>query len=142
MCVLSLNVMEFLSCCSGRLWARPCIVFQLVLVFLLWSHGLSVCSLQISVLFVLMRVDISLLLRYSGILWRVFSCVLFCCVCVVVGVCVANPAYWYVFLACLVKYVGECLVCVMYVCRWLYCSEGVFCVLCEFVPVCLPVVSV
>ena len=44
------------------------------------------------------------------------------------------------FLACLVKYVGECLVCVMYVCRWLYCSEGVFCVLCEFVPVCLPVV--
>ena len=30
----------------------------------------------------------------------------------------------------------------MYVCRWLYCSEGVFCVLCEFVPVCLPVISV
>ena len=54
----------------------------------------------------------------------------------------ANPAYWYVFLACLVKYVGECLVCVMYVCRWLYCSDGVFCVLCEFVPACLPVVSV
>ena len=41
------------------------------------------------------------------------------------------------FLACLVRYVGECLVCVMYVCWWLYCSEGV---LCEFVPVCLPVV--
>ena len=34
-------------------------------------------------------------------------------------VCVANPAYWYVFLAFLVKYVGECLVCVMYVRRWL-----------------------
>ena len=46
-------------------------------------------------------------------------------------------AYWYVFLACLVKYVGEGLVCVIYVCRWWYCSEGVFCVLCEFVPVCL-----
>ena len=45
------------------------------------------------------------------------------------------------FFACLVKYVGECLVCVMYVCRWLYCSEGIFCILCEFVPVCLPVVS-
>ena len=26
MCVL--NVMELLSCCGGRLWARPCIVFQ------------------------------------------------------------------------------------------------------------------
>ena len=29
-------------------------------MFLLWSHGLSMCSLQISVLFVLMRVEISL----------------------------------------------------------------------------------
>ena len=28
MCVLSLNVMELLSCCGGRLWDRPCIVFQ------------------------------------------------------------------------------------------------------------------
>ena len=28
MCVLSLNVMELLSCCGGLLWARPCIVFQ------------------------------------------------------------------------------------------------------------------
>ena len=28
MCVLSLNVMELLSCWGGRLWARPCIVFQ------------------------------------------------------------------------------------------------------------------
>ena len=27
MCVLSLKVME-LSCCGGRLWANPCIVFQ------------------------------------------------------------------------------------------------------------------
>ena len=27
MCVLSLKVME-LSCCGGRLWASPCIVFQ------------------------------------------------------------------------------------------------------------------
>ena len=28
MCVLFLNVMELLSCCGGRLCARPCIVFQ------------------------------------------------------------------------------------------------------------------
>ena len=28
MCVLSMNVMELLSCCGGRLWASPCIVFQ------------------------------------------------------------------------------------------------------------------
>ena len=27
MCVFSLKVME-LSCCDGRLWANPCIVFQ------------------------------------------------------------------------------------------------------------------
>ena len=26
-CVLFLNVMELLSCCGGRLCARPCIVF-------------------------------------------------------------------------------------------------------------------
>ena len=25
---VALNVMELLSCCSGRLWASPCIVFQ------------------------------------------------------------------------------------------------------------------
>ena len=73
-----------------------------------------------------------------------FLCAIFLCI----GcgrkefVCVAYPVYWYVLLACLVKYVGECLVCIMYVCRWLYCSEGVFCGLCEFVPICLPVVSV
>ena len=28
MCVLFLNVMELLSCCVGRLYARPFIVFQ------------------------------------------------------------------------------------------------------------------
>ena len=28
MCVLSLKVMELLSCCGGCLWASPCIVFQ------------------------------------------------------------------------------------------------------------------
>ena len=27
-CVLSFKVMELLSCCGGRLWASPCIVFQ------------------------------------------------------------------------------------------------------------------
>ena len=61
MCVLSLKVMELVSCCGGRLKASPCIVFQYVLVFLLWSHGFSMCFLQIFVLFVLMRVEISLL---------------------------------------------------------------------------------
>ena len=35
-------------------------------MFLLWSHGFSMCFLQISVLFVLMRVKISLF--NSGIL--------------------------------------------------------------------------
>ena len=28
MCVLSLIVMEFLSCCVGRLCAKQCVVFQ------------------------------------------------------------------------------------------------------------------
>ena len=28
MCVLSLKLIELLSCCDGRLWASPCIVFQ------------------------------------------------------------------------------------------------------------------
>ena len=28
MCVLFFNVMALLSCCVGRLCARPCIVFQ------------------------------------------------------------------------------------------------------------------
>ena len=28
MCVLSLKVIELLSCCVGRLCASPCIVFQ------------------------------------------------------------------------------------------------------------------
>ena len=117
-------------------------------MFRLWSHGFSMCSFQISVLFVLIRVEISL--YNSGLLgsWCVFLLVKFLCAillrmgCGRSFVCVANPAYWYVFLACLVKYVGECLVCVMYVLRWLYCGECVFCVLCEFFPVCLPVVSV
>ena len=33
MCVLSLKVMEMLSCCGGRLWASPCIVFSRCLCF-------------------------------------------------------------------------------------------------------------
>ena len=80
------------------------------------------CSLQISVLFVLMRVEISLF--SSGIMGScgVFLLVKFLCAILLrmgCGRSVANPAYWYVFLACSVKYVGDCLVCVMYVCRWL-----------------------
>ena len=43
-------------------------------MFLLWSHGFSMCSLQISVLFVLMRVEISLFSSgIAGMLWRVFA---------------------------------------------------------------------
>ena len=49
-------------------------------MFLLWSHGFSMCSLQISVLFVLMRVEISLF--SSGMLGccGVFLLVQFLCV--------------------------------------------------------------
>ena len=43
----------------------------------LWSHGFSMCSIQISVLFVLMRVDISLfnsgILGYCGVFLLVKS---------------------------------------------------------------------
>ena len=48
-------------------------------MFHLWSHGFSMCSLQISVLFVLMRVEISLF--SSGILGScgVFLLVKFLC---------------------------------------------------------------
>ena len=48
-------------------------------MFLLWSHGFSMCSLQIYVLFVLMRVEISLF--NSGILGScgVFLLVKFLC---------------------------------------------------------------
>ena len=48
-------------------------------MFLLWSHGLSMCSLQMSVLFVLMRVEISLF--NSGMLGScgVFLLVKFLC---------------------------------------------------------------
>ena len=48
-------------------------------MFLLCSHGFSMCSLQISVLFVLMRVEISLF--NSGILgsFGVFLFVKFLC---------------------------------------------------------------
>ena len=47
-------------------------------MFLLWSHGFSMCSLQISVLFVLMRVESSLF--SSGMLGccGVFSVLLYC----------------------------------------------------------------
>ena len=49
-------------------------------MFLLWSHVFSMCSLQMSVLFVLMRVEISLF--SSGILGScgVFLLVRFLCV--------------------------------------------------------------
>ena len=49
------------------------------MVFLLWSHGFSMCSLQISVLFVLMRAEIPLF--NSGMLGScgVFLLVKFLC---------------------------------------------------------------
>ena len=49
-------------------------------MFLLWSHGFSMCSLQISVLFVHMRVEISLF--RSGMLGScgVFLLVQFLCI--------------------------------------------------------------
>ena len=48
-------------------------------MFLLWSYGFSMCSLQMSVLFVLMRVEISLF--SSGVLGScgVFLLVKFLC---------------------------------------------------------------
>ena len=52
-------------------------------MFFLWSHGFSMCSLQISVLFVLMRLEISLfssgilgccgVFLLTWVLWRVFA---------------------------------------------------------------------
>ena len=63
-------------------------------MFFLWSHGFSRCSLQISVLFVLMRLEISLF--SSGILGccGVFLLVQFLrCECLVVGVCLCCESY-------------------------------------------------
>ena len=105
------------------------------------------CSLQVSVLTVFMSVDISLF--NSGILGScgVFLLIKFLCAILLRMGCGRSVSVLRILstgmcFACLVKYIGKCLVCVMYVCWWLYCSECVFCVLCEFVPVCLPVVSV
>ena len=71
------------------------------------------------VLFVLMRVEISLF--NSGILGSCgvfFTCQVSVCYFLRMGYGRSLSAYWYVFLAWLVKYVGECLVCViMYVGR-------------------------
>ena len=91
-------------------------------MFILWSNGFSMCSLQISVLFVLMRVDISLF--SSGMVGScgVFLLVQFLCVILLRMACGRSLSVLRilnVLLSCLVKYVGECLVCVMYVCRWL-----------------------
>ena len=49
-------------------------------MFLLWSHGFSMCSLQISVLFVLMRVEISLFSSGMLVSCGVFLLVQFMCV--------------------------------------------------------------
>ena len=66
-------------------------------MFFLWSHGFSMCSLQISVLFVLMRLEISLfssgILGCCGVFLLVQFSVLFCCECLVVGVCLCCESY-------------------------------------------------
>ena len=97
-------------------------------------------SLQISVLFVFMRVEISLF--NSGI---VGSCDVFFLVMLLCGRSLSLLRILPTGMCCLPAWYSmlvNVFFCVMYVCRWLYCSEGVFCVLCEFVPVCLPVISV
>ena len=82
---------------------QPCIVFHYVLVFRLWSHGLR--SFQISVLFVLMRVEISLfnsgILGSFGVFCLSSFCVLFCSVWVVVGVCQCSESCLLVCVTCL-----------------------------------------
>ena len=83
------------------------------------------CSLQISVLFVLMRVEISLF--SSGMLGccGVFLLVQFLCLILLRMSCGRSLSVLRIlptgmmFLSCLVEYVGECPVCVMHVCRWL-----------------------
>ena len=74
-------------------------------MFLLWSHGFSVRSLQISVLFVLMRVEISLfnsgILGSCGVFCLSSFCVLFCCEWVVVGVCLCCESCLLVCVSCL-----------------------------------------
>ena len=109
------------------------------------------CSLQISVLFVFMRVEISLF-KVLNILRIVGSCGVFLLVMFMCAI-LLRMGYGRSFSELLILPTGMCclpvwysmlvnVICVMYVCRWLYCSKGVFCVLCEFVPVCLPVDSV
>ena len=96
------------------------------------------CSLQISVLFVFMRVEISLF--NSGIAGScgVFLLVMFLC-----------AIFWRIGYGMSLSVLrilptGMCFLPAWYrmlvnVCRWLYCREGVFC---ELVPVCFPVISV
>ena len=91
-------------------------------MFFMWSHGFSMCSLQISVLFVLLRVEISLFC--SGILGScgVFLLVMFLCVILLRMGCGRSLSVLQILptgSACLVNYISECLVCVMYVCRCL-----------------------
>ena len=66
-------------------------------MFFLWSHGFSMCFLQISVLFVLMRVEISLfssgMLGCCGVFLLVQFLCLICCECLVVGVCLCCESY-------------------------------------------------
>ena len=95
-------------------------------MFLLWSNRFSMCSPP----------DFCLVCAYAG--WRslclapvmlgscgVFLLVQFMCVILLRMACGRSLSVLRilptgnVFLSCLVKYVGECFVCVMYVCRWL-----------------------
>ena len=82
-------------------------------MFLLWSHGFSLCSLQISVLFVLMRVEISLL--SSDILgsYDMFLLVKFLCTILLRMDCGRSLSVLRILPT------GKCFVCGMHVCRWL-----------------------
>ena len=117
-------------------------------MFFPWSHGLLMCSLQISVLFVSMRVEISLF--SSGMLGccGVFPPVQFLCLILLrmscgrslsvlrilpTGMCFFPALYSMLvnvlFASCMS--VGGCSA-----------AKASFCVLCELVPVCLPVVGI
>ena len=80
-------------------------------MFFLWSHGFSMCSLQISVLFVFMRVEISLfnssIVGSCGMYFLVMFRVLFCCVWGMVGVCL-----------CCVSCILVCVVCLLGIVCW------------------------
>ena len=68
MCVLSLKVIELLSCCGGRLCASPCSV-PVGAWFFLWSHGFSCGPMVFPVVpwfFYVFPPDFGLVCAYEG----------------------------------------------------------------------------